>query len=123
MSVKSDQSPWQFSLRALLLATAIVSAILAIAVNAPMLFAVTAMAVFAGAIVQGIGMGMTYATSEKRPLLATVSWIAFTLFFFAVGYAFLNAQLLVPGYAFFCCGIISIFRAMLAILLALKRND
>jgi hypothetical protein len=113
---------WQFSLRALFLSMAVLSVILAVAVNMPMLFVIALMAATVAAVLQGISLGVTFATSEKRPRLATVSWAAFALFFFAAGAAFFNARFLISGFAFFCCGIISSLRALQALLLVLKRN-
>jgi hypothetical protein len=79
---------WQFSLRTMLLATAILSAMLAVAVNVPILFYVALSAALTAAGLQAAAWSMTRLTSQNRPLVAMVAWLIFGLFFLAMAAAF-----------------------------------
>jgi hypothetical protein len=78
-----NTSRWQFSIRGLLLLTALVSAALAVFVNVPGIVRVvltTAAAVF---VVIAVIQSANFATSDQRPLLAAISWALLAVFFAA----------------------------------------
>jgi hypothetical protein len=75
----------QFSVRALLLLTALVAVVLAVAVQLPLLFWVS---VGIGAILlalQSLVWSVSFATSERRPRLAVISWMLFGGVFTGIG--------------------------------------
>jgi hypothetical protein len=123
----SESSRIRFSLRSLFLATAILAVLLTIAVRIPILFVVIIISLAIGGFLQGISRGASYATSEKRPLLATIAWIAFGAFFIGL------ARVLVVGFegtfpvfvliCFLACAGICLFRAWHALLVVVRKND
>jgi hypothetical protein len=72
---------WQFSTRSLLLLTAIVSAILALAVSMPVWF--QAMILVAIPVLIGVALfqSASFLTSDRRPWLAMLSWSMLAGFF------------------------------------------
>jgi hypothetical protein len=82
---------WQFSLRALLIAMTLVSIVLAVAVKQPLLFWIAVVATSAALGLQGIAWIMTFATSRRRPLIATVAWFLFGVFFVLMAAVFATA--------------------------------
>ncbi len=73
---------WQFSLRALLVVTAVVAVAVPVAVRMPPLLRLIAGVVcFLFVVIQAL----EFATSERRPILAAFSWVLFGLLFVAIG--------------------------------------
>jgi hypothetical protein len=74
-------SRWQFSVRALLLFTALVAAVLSVAVKLPDVFQVALIVIAAVSLFAAIMCTANFATSDMRPRLATISWLVFAAFF------------------------------------------
>jgi membrane protease YdiL (CAAX protease family) len=72
---------WQFSTRSLLLLTAVVSAVLALAVSLPIWFQVMIWAAIPVLIVVALFQSANFLTSDRRPRLATLSWTMLAGFF------------------------------------------
>jgi hypothetical protein len=72
---------WQFSTRSLLLLTAIVSAILALAVSMPIWFQAMLIAAVPVLIVVALLQSANFLTSDRRPWLAMLSWSMLAGFF------------------------------------------
>jgi hypothetical protein len=72
---------WQFSTRSLLLLTAIVSAILALAVSLPVWFQVMMGVAIPVLIVVALFQSANFLTSDRRPRLAMLSWTMLAGFF------------------------------------------
>jgi hypothetical protein len=81
---------WQFSTRHLLVLTAIVSVILAVAVRMPAFFRVVLAFAAPVLIVVAILQSANLATSDRRPRLAVVAWLALGSFFAFYCYAILH---------------------------------
>jgi hypothetical protein len=82
IAVKAPSSPrWQFSVRGMLLFTALVAGVLSFAVKLPDLFRFALIMAAIGSFIAAIMETANFATSERRPRLATFSWLAFGLFF------------------------------------------
>jgi hypothetical protein len=73
---------WQFSLRALLVVTAVVAIIVSVAARMPPVLRLIAGVVCSLYIVI---QALEFATSERRPILAAFSWVLFGLLFIAIG--------------------------------------
>jgi len=72
---------WQFSTRSLLLLTAIVSAILALAVSLPIWFQAMIWVAIPVLIVVALFQSANFLTSDRRPRLAILSWTMLAGFF------------------------------------------
>jgi len=72
---------WQFSIRSLLFLMAAVSLILAFAVTLPEIFKLLLIVAAAVLFVVGLLQSANFATSNRRPRLAVVSWSLLGLFF------------------------------------------
>jgi hypothetical protein len=72
---------WQFSTRHLLVLTAIVSVVLAVAVRMPVFFRVMLAFTAPVLIVVAVLQSASFATSDRRPRLAVLAWLALGLFF------------------------------------------
>lgn len=113
---------WQFSTRNLLVITAIVSAVLAVAVRLPFFFAICLWIAAPTLLLIAVLQSANFATSDHRPRLALLAWIAlgsfFALFAFAILLWMLNGREMISGFAVFgfavmtvCCGT-CLFRAV-----------
>jgi hypothetical protein len=80
---KPAMSRWQFSVRGMLLFTALVAAVLSVAVKLPDVFRVALIVIAAVSLLAAIMWTANFATSDTRPRLATISWLAFAAFFSA----------------------------------------
>jgi hypothetical protein len=80
---------WQFSTRHLLVLTAIVSVVLAIAVRIPTFFRVVLAFTAPVLIVVAILQSANFATSDRRPRVALAAWCALGSFFALYSYAIL----------------------------------
>jgi hypothetical protein len=80
---------WQFSTRHLLVLTAIVSVVLAIAVRMPTFFRVVLAFTAPVLIVVAILQSANFATSDRRPRVALAAWCALGSFFALYSYAIL----------------------------------
>jgi hypothetical protein len=83
---------WQFSTRSIFVLVAVLSAVLAFAVNLPEVFQGLLLMAVPICIVIAILQSANFATSDRRPRLATISWALLAVFF-----------------ALFCRGIWSLF--------------
>jgi len=72
---------WQFSLRGLLFLMAAVSLVLAFAVSLPDIFKLILIIAAAVLFVIGLFQSANFATSERRPRLAALSWTVLGAFF------------------------------------------
>jgi hypothetical protein len=86
-------SKWQFSTRSLLLLTAVVSIILAVAVRLPDFFRIVLLSAAPVLVLIAIFQSANFATSDRRPLLASLSWALFAAFFGAFAFAIAYANL------------------------------
>jgi hypothetical protein len=106
-------SRWQFSIRGLLVVTAIISAVLAVAVRLPAFFKVCLL-IAAPTLLLMIAafQSANFATSDRRPRFALFAWIALGSFFACYSFAILKASLRdedgVSGFAVFGLAIMSI---------------
>jgi hypothetical protein len=71
----------QFSIRGLLVLTAIISAVLAFAVRLPDVFRVLLIIAVPVLLIVAIFQSANFATSDRRPRIALLSWIALGIFF------------------------------------------
>ncbi len=76
---------WQFSVRALLLVTAVVAGVLAVAAQSPTVFQVASFAIVFWCLLAGLRWVANRVPSHWQPLLTVVSWAAFGLSFIALG--------------------------------------
>jgi hypothetical protein len=76
---------WQFSVRGLLLFTAVVAAVLSVAAQLPALFHVLLITASIGCFLAAAMWTANFATSETRPLLAACTWLVFGAFFSQYG--------------------------------------
>lgn len=72
---------WQFSVRSLLVLTAILSLVLAFAVNLPGLFKIMLIVAAPVLLIAAILQSANFATSDRRPRLAVLSWSLLGAFF------------------------------------------
>lgn len=72
---------WQFSTRHLLVLTAIVSVILAVAVRMPAVFQIALMVAAPVLFIIAVFQSANFATSDRRPRLAAISWSLMATFF------------------------------------------
>ena len=91
---------WQFTIRGMLLFTAIVSSMLCFAVKLPLLFQITLVVIAIGCFLSAILWTANFATSDRRPWLAILSWSAFGSFFlfFAAAALLSTVNSLARGY-------------------------
>lgn len=93
----------QFSTRSLLVLTAIVSVVLAVAVRMPAVFQVALMVAAPVLFVVAIFQSANFATSDRRPRLALVAWTAlgsfFAIYSFAIYWFGLQGQESVSAFA------------------------
>jgi len=73
---QQTNSRWQFSTRHLLVLTAIVSVVLSVAVRMPVFFRVVLAFTAPVLIVVAVLQSANFATSDRRPRLAVVVWLA-----------------------------------------------
>jgi hypothetical protein len=103
---------WQFSIRGLLIVTAFVSLVLAIAVRLPILFTVCLSVTAPTLLMIAVLQSANFATSERRPRLALIAWIMLAAFFALYSFAILRASVLgengVSGFAIFGLAIMSL---------------
>ena len=103
---------WQFSIRGLLIVTAFVSLVLAIAVRLPIFFTVCLSVAAPTLLMIAVLQSANFATSERRPHLALIAWIMLAAFFALYTFAILRASLLgengVSGFAIFGLAVMSI---------------
>lgn len=96
---------WRFSTRALLVVTAIVSAVLAVAVRLPTVFTVCLMIAAPTLLIIAVLQSANFATSDRRPRLALVAWMVLAAFFSLYSFAILKMGVLgedgVSGFAVF----------------------
>jgi hypothetical protein len=114
---------WRFSMRSLLLLMALLSVILAVAVNVPELVKIVLLIAAPVLVVIAILQSANYATSDHRPRLATFSWTLLAVFFVLFSALFLrvhlaNALLSEDGTGWLwifavmvVCGFVSMYRA------------
>ena len=88
---QQTNSRWQFSTRHLLVLTAIVSVVLSVAVRMPVFFRVVLAFTAPVLIVVAVLQSANFATSDRRPRLAVVVWLALGSFFAFYCAAILNA--------------------------------
>lgn len=111
---KPRRGRWQFSVRGLLFATALVAGVLAVAVQLPTLFQVALIVTSIGCFFAAVMWTANFATSDRRPLLAVVSWTLFGAFFslYAVAVALLareyNDASVAPTWGFVLGGIAAV---------------
>jgi len=85
---------WQFSIRGLLVATAFVSLVLAVAVRLPTFFTVCLVAAVPTLLLIAILHSANFATSDHRPRSAFITWIVLAMFFGCYSYAILRTSIL-----------------------------
>ena len=72
---------WQFSTRSLLVLTALISVVLSVAVRMPTIFRVVLAFTAPVLIMVAILQSANFATSDRRPRLAVIAWLALASFF------------------------------------------
>lgn len=126
-----DPRRHQFTIRGLLLFTAVVSVVLAFAVRVPLAFQISLIVAAITLVVVVIFKSANFATSERRPRIAAISWTLLTLFFALFSLITLGASIhqlddrlvLVP--IFLCaamtgCCLVSVYQAIRAVRNALR---
>jgi hypothetical protein len=95
MTAEIDQPKdrWQFSTRGLLVLTAIVSFVLAFAVRLPTVFTVILLIAAPVLLLIAVFHTANFATSDRRPRIALLSWLMFATFFALYSSAILSAGL------------------------------
>jgi hypothetical protein len=105
-------SRWQFSIRGLLVVTAIISVVLAVAVRLPTFFTVCLLVAAPTILIVAVLKSANFATSDHRPRLALLVWIALGSFFACYSFAILITGLQdedgIAGFAVFGLAIMSI---------------
>ena len=81
MDCDRNSSRWQFSIRGLLVLTAIVSLVLAFAVNLPDVFRIMLIVAAPVLVVAAVLQSANFATSDRRPRLSVLSWSVLGAFF------------------------------------------
>jgi hypothetical protein len=76
-----DSRRHQFTIRGLLLITALVSVVLAFAVRVPLAFQISLIVAAITLVVVMMLKSASFATSERRPRIAAISWTLLALFF------------------------------------------
>lgn len=106
---------WQFSIRSLLVLTAVVSLILAFAVKLPDAFRAALLAAVPVLLLVAIFQAANFATSERRPAVSLVSWTLFGGFFafYSLTYASWSSVLL--G-VMTTCALLCFYRACCALI-------
>jgi len=87
------QRRWQFSIRSLLVLTAVTSLVLAVAVRLPMFFRVALLISVPVLLVVAVLQSANFATSDRRPRFALLSWTSFAAFFVLFALAIVRAGL------------------------------
>lgn len=87
---QQTNSRWQFSTRHLLVLTALVSVVLSVAVRMPVFFRVVLAFTAPVLIVVAVLQSANFATSDRRPRLAVLVWLALASFFAFYCAAILN---------------------------------